>query len=961
MRYYNFVLGTNASEIEKNTKVRLRDYEYSSTIGAVNNYMYQKMRNGLLFFVYRDEPGNVMQAVFSYDERSDTFDEAYSYILDELSDVFGIKKIKDEPAEISIQDFYLHFQEARRRLYTSSPRIIINNAGYRFYHEYLDIRNTNISFDLSEKIINENRKVKNAIYDKSLVCELDNIKQHKNLTNHEGNIVHYVISAKSIEAAGDMVEALASGLAAANRISGRRVEIFSNIGPRFYQSRDHVEDLIENNYGGVIVLDLSEKFGHDITEYDGTCKYIVNTVKKYKNDCLFVFVYNIDAPGFSYGVLPDISDNIFLYALREGKGDRRAAVNYMKQLIKESDYSDYAGQANEFMKQFPEETFTQTDVLKAYEGFDSWCLNKNVMQAYNYDNKDIFMLDRDDNASSYDRLKEMIGLKEVKQQIDEIITADIVEKERRKRRGSSYNSSAMHMVFAGNPGTAKTTVAKLFAGIAKDKGILKSGAFVERGGMDLDGFACLYKIRTAFKAAKGGVLFIDEAYSLKSDAAVTVLIQEMENHREDVIVILAGYNERMKNFMELNEGLKSRVPYWIDFPDYNADELTEIFKLMLKDRGFTATEDAIKECHYIFDRARLLDNFGNGRYVRNLLEKAVQKQASRLARSKADVSSVRNRELFQITKKDIAETTEEKKEKKTEASAREELNDMIGLTKTKAIVNKAIAGCKLRKICENKGIQKENGSMHMVFTGNPGTAKTTVARLFAEIMKDEKVLTTGAFVECGRADLVGQFIGHTAPIVKKKFREAQGGVLFIDEAYSLCDDRENSFGDEAINTIVQEMENNRDKVIVIFAGYPDEMKHFLERNPGLSSRIAYHVEFDDYSTDELLDITRLMISKKQMSITDTAMAKLRNIYESMNGSEDFGNGRFVRKIIEEAELNLADRLLKSGKFDTDTEGGGLKPGKCDHMRKMLTTIEEADIPEPDIKKENRKIPIGFAI
>lgn len=167
----------------------------------------------------------------------------------------------------------------------------------------------------------------------------------------------------------------------------------------------------------------------------------------------------------------------------------------------------------------------------------------------------------------------------------------------------------------------------------------------------------------------------------------------------------------------------------------------------------------------------------------------------------------------------------------------------------------------------DRGIQKERASFHMVFTGNPGTAKTTVARLFAEIMKDEKVLPTGNFVEVGRAELVGDHVGATAPLVKRKFKEAQGGVLFIDEAYSLCDSYENGFGDEAINTIVQEMENHRDDVIVIFAGYPEPMQKFLDRNSGMLSRIAFHVKFEDYSIDELCDITKLLLSRKQMTIT----------------------------------------------------------------------------------------------
>jgi SpoVK/Ycf46/Vps4 family AAA+-type ATPase len=270
---------------------------------------------------------------------------------------------------------------------------------------------------------------------------------------------------------------------------------------------------------------------------------------------------------------------------------------------------------------------------------------------------------------------------------------------------------------------------------------------------------------------------------------------------------------------------------------------------------------------------------------------------------------------------------------------------MIGLSKTKSVIEKAIASFKLRKLCMDRGIAKDKASLHMVFAGNPGTAKTTVARLFAEVLKDEKVLSTGTFVEAGRADLVGDHVGSTALLVKQKFKEAQGGVLFIDEAYSLCDGYENGFGDEAINTIVQEMENHRDSVIVIFAGYPDKMKHFLDRNPGLLSRIAFQVEFEDYSTDELCEITKLMLEQKHMKITDQAMDKLKSIYENVKGTDDFGNGRFVRKTLEEAEMNLAERLLKLDESEITEE--------------LLTMLESEDIPDTEMKSSNKVKQIGF--
>ena len=290
---------------------------------------------------------------------------------------------------------------------------------------------------------------------------------------------------------------------------------------------------------------------------------------------------------------------------------------------------------------------------------------------------------------------------------------------------------------------------------------------------------------------------------------------------------------------------------------------------------------------------------------------------------------------------------EKTKEVRMPGSARQEFDQMIGLEAVKGVINKVIAGYKLNKLRMDRGLSGNKASLHMVFAGNPGTAKTTVARLFAEILKDEKVLPSGNFVEAGRADLVGEHVGSTAPLVKKKFKEAQGGVLFIDEAYSLCDDCENSFGDEAINTIVQEMENHREDVIVIFAGYPKPMKQFLDRNPGMLSRIAFQVEFEDYTVEELCEITKLMVSRKKMVITDAALEKLRRNYEQVSGSEDYGNGRYVRKLLEEAEMNLAARIVGRSEKEITNE--------------LLTTIEETDIPETNHKKNISLIaPIGFA-
>ena len=243
--------------------------------------------------------------------------------------------------------------------------------------------------------------------------------------------------------------------------------------------------------------------------------------------------------------------------------------------------------------------------------------------------------------------------------------------------------------------------------------------------------------------------------------------------------------------------------------------------------------------------------------------------------------------------------------------AYDELRDLIGIPQAKKIITQAVNFHKAGNLFRKKGLEGSPVSMHMVFTGNPGTAKTTVARLFARILKENGIVYGGQLVEVGRGDLVGKYVGWTAKAVQKCFEEAEGGVLFIDEAYSLADRYEGSFGDEAINTIVQEMENRRNDTIVIFAGYPDKMEEFLDKNPGLRSRIAFHVPFEDYSPDELCDITRLMARNGGLRITEEAMDKLKTIYEAACLRPGFGNGRFVRNMIERARIAQADRLLRS--------------------------------------------------
>ncbi len=256
------------------------------------------------------------------------------------------------------------------------------------------------------------------------------------------------------------------------------------------------------------------------------------------------------------------------------------------------------------------------------------------------------------------------------------------------------------------------------------------------------------------------------------------------------------------------------------------------------------------------------------------------------------------------------EEAEEEQEAKKEETIdyREKLDSLIGLEDVKSQIRKIAAYAKMKQDMESKGLTNQPIALHMQFVGNPGTAKTTVARLVAGILGEIGLLSKGELIEVGRADLVGRYEGQTAPKVKDAFERAKGNVLFIDEAYSLVEEWDGAFGDEAINTIVQEMENNRNDTIVIFAGYPDKMEDFISRNPGLRSRVPFKLVFRDYSEEELVQIAGAAAKEKGFSIDESAEPALAKLCREAVDNPELGNGRYCRNLIEHAILDYAERV-----------------------------------------------------
>ena len=277
---------------------------------------------------------------------------------------------------------------------------------------------------------------------------------------------------------------------------------------------------------------------------------------------------------------------------------------------------------------------------------------------------------------------------------------------------------------------------------------------------------------------------------------------------------------------------------------------------------------------------------------------------------------------------------------KTKGLGIERLHELIGLSETKTLLGEILDFATAQKLY-SFGEVRSKQSMHMIFSGNPGTAKTTVARLVAQILKENEVLSDGNLIEVGRADLVGKYVGHTAPRVKKQFERASGSVLFIDEAYSLVDDKDGLFGDEAISTIVQEMENCRENVVVIFAGYPDKMEGFLQKNPGLRSRIGFHVNFPDYSPDELCEILELLAKDNRMVLAPGVRERVSPYFQKAAGIREFGNGRYARNLLEKARMKQAARLVRmeTGKV-TEQIAATLIPEDFEELRLTAMPAEK---------------------
>ena len=528
-------------------------------------------------------------------------------------------------------------------------------------------------------------------------------------------------------------------------------------------------------------------------------------------------------------------------------------------------------------------------------------------------------------------LEELVGLQSVKEQIDELATY-LQFLQLRQQKGFKENQRfALNTVFTGNPGTGKTTVARLLGKIYHSMGLLSNGKVVEVGRADLVGEfigQTAPKVKKAIESAKGGILFIDEAYSLSDRGddskdfgkeVMEVLLKEMEG-QPDIAFVFAGYPKEMQQFLNFNPGLASRLRNVIHFPDYSPDELMQIATYTTQQRGVAFSDEAKAVVHRKIVEAyrNRTDNFGNGRFVNSIIDEAKQNMAIRLMRDIESVKDYNEEQLSTITLADIEKIFGKNLNKTIHLpiddpmlqDALSQLNELIGLDDLKKQILETV---KLSRYYKEIGKDvTKSFSLHSVFTGNPGTGKTTVARIFAQIFKALGILEKGHLVETDRRGLVAEFIGQTAVKTGALIDSAIGGCLFIDEAYSLTQGYANDFGREAVETLLKRMEDQRGEFMVIVAGYTDEMKKFIEMNPGLMSRFDKTYTFADYTEQQLVAIAHSLFAKEDLTLSQEAEQHIQALIAKMLGNKHkyFGNGRTIRKMVEETvraqNLRIAD-------------------------------------------------------
>lgn len=539
-------------------------------------------------------------------------------------------------------------------------------------------------------------------------------------------------------------------------------------------------------------------------------------------------------------------------------------------------------------------------------------------------------------------LDRMVGLANIKDQIvsmvEQVRGSLINQHKVKSKRGS------MHMTFEGPPGTGKTEVARIISKIFHIMGFTRTDAFVEVDRLNIIGNHIgdtEQNMKKYIKEAMGGFLFIDEAYALASGKgsndfgkeAINVLIKAMEDNRDDLIVILAGYENDMASLLEMNEGFTSRIRHRLNFKTYTPNELAEIAVRMITSKGYRVNSDVVAVLESdIRSVAKGGGLPGNARDIRNIVQNILDKTLIRIGRTHpTDTLLVLSEDVKEgMSKKHGQGDVEGLKEIRQEAM--EELEQLIGMNDLKNQVRRILKQMEIEKKKFEMGIATQKPRLHMIFAGPSGTGKTTVAKIIGKFLKGTGMLSNGHFRKVTRSDLVGSYQGHTAKAVKEQVRKSLGGIMLIDEAYNLVNGPSDTFGLEAVAELIDLMEEHKDDFVVILAGYEEPIKKLLSYNEGFPSRIAYNFLFPNYTAKDVADIAKLTMNQQHMFMTPEAEALLYSEIERIgesNGGVFDGNGRWASNFVTDVDKARTERF-----YEGDIE---------ELTREAMTTVLPRDI------------------
>ncbi|HEX2945599.1 MAG TPA: AAA family ATPase [Clostridia bacterium] len=543
-----------------------------------------------------------------------------------------------------------------------------------------------------------------------------------------------------------------------------------------------------------------------------------------------------------------------------------------------------------------------------------------------------------------DKVSAVTGYAAFKKEIAGIVR--LAEVGKKSGNTSDWHGIPYNYVFTGDAEMDHEMPARLMAEVFWHLGLIKKRRFaiidIPEDGSEYSGI----NFESSIDLAETGIVFVKgifdgEEENIDPRKVLNKLSEKMNQYKGSLLIILSYHDKKDRGICEkaLLEALDSRVNYRrIMIPVYSGTEVSDLIVAAAKKRDCTISQEAVRLISVNIEKGS-----GIAQTVDYTVEKAYSDKAFALLESNDDLSGLSKLDTYDFgfidksapdggvkvsfhKSKEIAlplknvNTILTHKGTEPDVSSTDpamELDAMIGLVEVKNRVRQISNILTVRAKKKELGLEGKPVCLHMQFVGNPGTGKTTVARIMGKILGDLGLLSSGHFIELTRNDLVGEYIGQTTPKVKKAIKKAKGGIMFIDEAYSLYQGSDNDYGYEAVSELIKAMEDLKDDLVVIFAGYPKEMEKMVNMNPGLRDRIAFRIEFPDFTSEELVRIFVRMCSENRFIIAEDALEALNGLIRKNFSAriENFGNARIIRKIFERVEIIQSGRICEQGGFD----------------------------------------------